>query len=223
MAKTNPLSEASMEEMLASIRGIIWSNKPKGPDKTSETELTSVDDPSTDNVSRLFGGEPAKPAARPPEPAVNSDEDAVSLELGEKSLDEVSDLISGDAHTIENDEMLDGNDDSPGEIEDTAQSAGDETDQPVQVENLSAAIAERETAPEDSQPDEWLLSPPADAGVADAFGQLASTMLPNNSRTVGQMAEEMMRPMLKEWLDENLPSLVERLVREEIERVSRRR
>jgi cell pole-organizing protein PopZ len=28
--------------------------------------------------------------------------------------------------------------------------------------------------------------------------------------------------MLKQWLDENLPSLVERLVREEIERVARR-
>ena len=36
-------------------------------------------------------------------------------------------------------------------------------------------------------------------------------------------AEDMMRPMLKNWLDDNLPSLVERLVREEIERVSRRR
>jgi cell pole-organizing protein PopZ len=33
----------------------------------------------------------------------------------------------------------------------------------------------------------------------------------------------MLRPMLKDWLDENLPPLVERLVREEIERVSRRR
>jgi len=31
----------------------------------------------------------------------------------------------------------------------------------------------------------------------------------------------MLRPMLKSWLDDNLPSLVERLVRSEIERVSR--
>ncbi|TGV63965.1 DUF2497 domain-containing protein, partial [Mesorhizobium sp. M00.F.Ca.ET.149.01.1.1] len=35
------------------------------------------------------------------------------------------------------------------------------------------------------------------------------------------MAEEMLRPMLQDWLDNNLPTLVERLVREEIERVAR--
>ena len=34
---------------------------------------------------------------------------------------------------------------------------------------------------------------------------------------------EMMRPMLKEWLDENLPSLVERVVEKEIARISRGR
>jgi hypothetical protein len=31
----------------------------------------------------------------------------------------------------------------------------------------------------------------------------------------------MMRPMLREWLEENLPGLVERIVRAEIERVAR--
>jgi len=33
----------------------------------------------------------------------------------------------------------------------------------------------------------------------------------------------MLRPILKNWLNENLPTVVERLVREEIERVSRGR
>ena len=35
------------------------------------------------------------------------------------------------------------------------------------------------------------------------------------------MAREMLRPMLKQWLDENLPAMVERLVRVEIERLAR--
>jgi cell pole-organizing protein PopZ len=35
--------------------------------------------------------------------------------------------------------------------------------------------------------------------------------------------KEMLRPMLKAWLNDNLPSLVERLVRDEIERVTRSR
>jgi cell pole-organizing protein PopZ len=31
----------------------------------------------------------------------------------------------------------------------------------------------------------------------------------------------MLRPMLKDWLDENLPALVERMVEKEISRISR--
>jgi cell pole-organizing protein PopZ len=37
------------------------------------------------------------------------------------------------------------------------------------------------------------------------------------------LVKEMLRPMLKGWLDDNLPSMVERIVRAEIERVSRGR
>ncbi|TIO67154.1 MAG: DUF2497 domain-containing protein, partial [Mesorhizobium sp.] len=40
-------------------------------------------------------------------------------------------------------------------------------------------------------------------------------------KSFDEMAEEMLRPMLQDWLDNNLPTLVERLVREEIERVAR--
>jgi uncharacterized protein len=35
------------------------------------------------------------------------------------------------------------------------------------------------------------------------------------------IVKEMLRPMLKAWLDDNLPPLVERLVEAEIERVAR--
>ena len=48
-------------------------------------------------------------------------------------------------------------------------------------------------------------------------------MLGNNARTLEDLVKEMLRPMLKSWLDDNLPSLVERIVRDEIERVSRGR
>ena len=41
------------------------------------------------------------------------------------------------------------------------------------------------------------------------------------AREIDQTVEDLLRPMLKGWLEDNLPSLVERLVREEIERVSR--
>ena len=41
--------------------------------------------------------------------------------------------------------------------------------------------------------------------------------------TQEELVSELMRPMLKTWLDENLPAIVERLVRAEIERISRAR
>ena len=57
--------------------------------------------------------------------------------------------------------------------------------------------------------------------VAAAFGELSEAFASRSKKTFDEMAEEMLRPMLRDWLDNNLPTLVERLVREEIERVAR--
>jgi hypothetical protein len=72
-------------------------------------------------------------------------------------------------------------------------------------------------------PDRNLLSPTTTAAVDSAFNSLAHTVLVQNSRTLDDLVREMLRPMLKAWLDDNLPGMVERLVRAEIERVSRGR
>jgi cell pole-organizing protein PopZ len=63
----------------------------------------------------------------------------------------------------------------------------------------------------------------ADAGqqVARSFQDLAVAVDQAERRSHDEIAAELLRPMLQEWLDENLPTLVERLVREEIERVAR--
>jgi cell pole-organizing protein PopZ len=68
---------------------------------------------------------------------------------------------------------------------------------------------------------EALLSSGAGAQVSSAFNMLASTVLSSNARTLEDLVKEMLRPMLKAWLDDNLPPLVEKLVRAEIERVAR--
>jgi cell pole-organizing protein PopZ len=57
--------------------------------------------------------------------------------------------------------------------------------------------------------------------VSRSFSDLAAAIDGQQRRSLDEMAEEMLRPMLKDWLDDNLPTLVERLVREEIERVAR--
>lgn len=71
-----------------------------------------------------------------------------------------------------------------------------------------------------SQP---LVSPDAAASIASHFQALAASMVINEADVIERYAQEMLRPMLKQWLDDNLPLLVERLVRAEIERVARGR
>ncbi len=68
---------------------------------------------------------------------------------------------------------------------------------------------------------EPLITGATDKRVSNSFGSLAHTVLSQNARTIDDVVKEMLRPMLKNWMDENLPSIVERLVRSEIERVAR--
>jgi cell pole-organizing protein PopZ len=72
-------------------------------------------------------------------------------------------------------------------------------------------------------PERMLVSASTSAAVDSAFNTLAHTVLVQNARTLEDLVREMLRPMLKTWLDDNLPGVVERLVRAEIERVSRGR
>jgi cell pole-organizing protein PopZ len=199
MAKPNQVPESSMEEILASIRKIISEDEAKLP--TPKLEASLVRPPTrpsvrpSNNVSPLFTEEP---------------------------------VLRG---------PFQANDPLPGaeaeEREPIAEKADDwsHLHRPYRRLDIVAEPRPEEAAPtvsairkeSASLPSAPLLSARADAAVASAFNHLASSILSSNSHSVEQMAEEMMRPMLKAWLDENLPPLVERLVREEIERVSRQR
>ena len=71
-------------------------------------------------------------------------------------------------------------------------------------------------------PESGLLSREATAAVGSAFNTLTETVKKHES-TLEDVARETLRPMLKSWLDENLPRVVEGMVQSEIERVSRGR
>ncbi len=73
------------------------------------------------------------------------------------------------------------------------------------------------------EPQQPLMSQHTATAVNSAFNALAQTVLSNNARTLEDLVKEMLRPMLRSWLDDNLPGLVEKIVRAEIERVSRGR
>ncbi|MFG1370763.1 DUF2497 domain-containing protein [Xanthobacter oligotrophicus] len=94
---------------------------------------------------------------------------------------------------------------------------------PPVVEEPAAVDAQPETDDRgDAVRRRDLLSPNVDDVVAAAFQSLGDLLLPQKQRTIEDLVKEILRPMLKDWLDQNLPSIVERLVRAEIERVARR-
>lgn len=66
-----------------------------------------------------------------------------------------------------------------------------------------------------------LMSSNTSTSVSASFQALAQTMMLQNSDMIESSIRGMLKPMLKQWLDDNLPPLVERLVRAEIERVAR--
>ncbi len=90
--------------------------------------------------------------------------------------------------------------------------------------------------PEPIAPSEPLVSEPVADTAASTFSSLANTVeidrlsagmggatfLGNGNRTLEDMVIELMRPLLKEWLDKNLPATVDRLVQKEIDRISHR-
>ena len=66
-----------------------------------------------------------------------------------------------------------------------------------------------------------LVSEPARARVGGSLNNLSEVLAQEAQRQLPAMTESILKPMLADWLDNNLPSMVERLVREEIERIAR--
>jgi uncharacterized protein len=85
--------------------------------------------------------------------------------------------------------------------------------EPVVPHEVEAAPAPVEEEP--------FVSPATDAAVTASFNALSASVAMYSSDMIENLTREMLRPMLKNWLDDNLPSLVERLVRAEIQRVAR--
>jgi cell pole-organizing protein PopZ len=110
----------------------------------------------------------------------------------------------------------------------------DEFKEPIDAADKAAIAADDDAAPEIELADVLDLTPamragpvlssPASAASSDALAQLAKAILDRRDVAIGSrgitlegMVREMLRPMLKEWLDRNLPYLIERLVKKEID------
>lgn len=195
-----------MEEILASIRRIIADDQGEPATPAEAAEAAEAADASLNDA--VIGA--IEPDAEPFAATLADDADDV-LDLD----DEVASTpaaplpVTAAAGVVANE----GRATPPPRLVDEAP--------PVSPPRATPGPAPREPAPAPLSGDGRLVSPHTGAAVGGAFNALASTILSQNARTLEDLVEDMMRPMLKEWLDDNLPTIVERLVRTEIERVAR--
>jgi uncharacterized protein len=209
MSQSAKAHEPSMEEILASIRRII------ADDETTKTPAK----PAAPVVAA-----PLPPPAAPPPPITQNQVDDMLAKLdaaqsGAPTEPEPSDILDLTEQMAappaepeaSNFQTIDG---QPDVIF---------TDPAPPPEPPHMVEEPRRPEPPPALFDRTLLSNSTSAAVDSAFNALAQTVLVQNARTLEDLVREMLRPMLKSWLDDNLPGLVERIVKAEIERVSRGR
>lgn len=98
----------------------------------------------------------------------------------------------------------------------------------IDVGTDAAAVGTPGDEPAAEAPGDDLIAREAESAASAAFAAVAETaagiepLRDPGGKTVEQIAREVMRPLIKDWLDANLPEIVERLVQREIERLSRR-
>ena len=198
-----------MEEILASIRRIIADV----PAKTHNNDSSGVDE--------VHGEGPRLVVGRSDPPRRNVLADSTEPIPTAESLPEPEFATS--KHVVQPTSDEDEEEQSQTELEEELEQAIASRPMRRQPEPQAQVprYAQRLREPEIS--DEALISANTTAAVNSAFNTLAQTVLVQNGRTLEDLVREMLRPMLKVWLDDNLPGMVERLVRAEIERVSRGR
>jgi uncharacterized protein len=231
MTQPAKVQEPSMEEILASIRRIIADDEAKPAAAEKPASPAAVVKPAVMKDIPPSAIAPApKPAPPPPAP-----EPAAANPNNQDDIDAM--LASLDAATPEADirPAQPEPEPEPDVFELTDEMALPEPAAPPaatfnkvepqdDIEFTEAKASRRQPAyepPFESPPARPMLSHSTVSAVESAFNSLANTVLSNNARTLEDLVKEMLRPMLKSWLDDNLPGLVERIVKAEIERVSR--
>jgi cell pole-organizing protein PopZ len=201
MAQTNTVQrEPSMEEILASIRKII---------EESDGARSSPAQPEP--LADLTPAEPTRPHL--------SEVDAFRADLARRREPEIVSPVEQPSPTGTSVQMEEKIHSAP--VREVAEPATYIDDVELAAE-LSKPVGEKSVADQASGgTKQGILSHYTQQQVAQSFGELSEAFLASRRKSFDEMAEEMLRPMLQDWLDNNLPVLVERLVREEIERVAR--
>ena len=146
-----------------------------------------------------------------PAPQASSEAETASPPHGDPQMDDVLDLT----------EPLDQDADS--ESEPAPDPVSFETSGDLDIYTRSDSAPAFDSYPDEDE-DEVLVGAPAAQSASSAFGQLARTVsMPAEGRVLEDVVRDLLRPLLKDWLDKNLPDIVEQAVQSEVERIARRR
>jgi cell pole-organizing protein PopZ len=236
MSQAAKAQEPSMEEILASIRRIIADDDASKAPKPAEPPKPAPAPPPKPAAAAPAPKPAPLPEPAPPPPAAKNSQDDIDAMFGTAAPEpepEPEPKPNGAAQTVDILELTEAMEAAPEpapvlrRIDATqdvveAPPAPEPEPEPEPEEPPTVEEARRQFH-EHTGADRHLLSSRTTAAVDSAFNSLAQTVLVQNSRTLDDLVREMLRPMLKAWLDDNLPNMVERLVRAEIERVSRGR
>jgi uncharacterized protein len=228
MTQPAKAQEPTMEEILASIRRIIADDDATKKDATPAEAANPVAAAPPPPKVVQSAPPPAPPPKPAPAPPASNNQDDIDVMLAELDATSGND---GATHA-EQEDVLDLTESmaSPAPtqpagfraIEGKPEATLEEKSTVTRPATANVVdLARRQFEHELGMP--TLVSASTSAAVDSAFNSLANTVLVQNARTLEDLVKEMLRPMLKAWLDDNLPGLVERLVRAEIERVSRGR
>lgn len=207
MAEQNkPEEEPSIEEILASIRQIISDDDaepaPAAAEPAPEAKPAAVA-PAPESASIP---EPAPEPVFMPEPEEEEDDDI--LDLSESAEPEPMEVDLRD-HV-----------DEPGPI------FAEQEPEPALDPDFTPPGRDPDATlpPMEDFTDEALFTRNVESMAYAAISELASKAAVERSGglTIEDVVRDELRPMLREWLDRNLPPLIERLVQEELERVSKR-
>jgi cell pole-organizing protein PopZ len=225
MMAAAPGQNATVEEILASIRQAISDDDAKRTNERLRSDPKSLAEKKpVASVTNVFGEkkvetEPVEAAAPAPETEAGELAAAEALadqEFIEQAIEQALDGVRAELEAVRPAAKAGARPQVESRAVEVAAVAGG--GQRAVPRARAAGGGRKESAPRKA-----LMSPRADASVAASFEDLSKAMLAGNSRKLDEVVEELLRPMLKGWLESNLPQMVERLVREEIERVSRGR
>ncbi len=186
--------EPTMEEILASIRRIISEDDKPAEEAAEVLNLAPEPPPAPPPVAKAPPPpKPAPPPPPPPQPAPPPADDLMVLENEDAPI--------------------------PEPVIDEETPSFDEPE-PTPAPQPAPATAPKPVfrAPVDEH---GLVGEPAAAKAAGALGRLMGSMMVQSGVTLDDVVRELLKPMLKEWLDANLPQIVESEVAKEIERIRR--